>query len=211
VAGLVWEVAAVRARLVALAGADRGLRRFGASEHRYWLRPVLPPAVVAAFESQHGVVLPAAYRSFLLDVGDGGAGPCYGIFPLSGAGMNPSELEERLVPGQLAAPFPHTSAWNPPTYLPANGRPGPAPLAPAGSDRPVPAAGTLSEDDYFDPRWTAGSMVIAHHGCGAFYRLVLTGPARGQIWFDDRAADGGLRPDTPDFAHWYLDWLNQSI
>jgi hypothetical protein len=155
------------------------------------------------------VVLPAAYRCFLLEVGDGGAGPGYGIYSLSGDGMNPLELEERLVPGQLAAPFPHTSAWNPPNYLAGPDRPAPDPPTPAGPDLPVPLAGALTEEEYFDRRWTGGSMVLAHYGCGAFYRLVLTGPARGQIWFDDRVADGGLRPDAPDFAHCYHDWLDQ--
>lgn len=207
-AGWVWEASGVRAGLAALAAADPGLRGFGASQHRYQLRAVLPLAVVTAFEAEHSVVLPAAYRGFLLEVGDGGAGPCYGISPLSGDGMSPLDLEERFVPGQLATPFPHTSAWNPANYRPEHGPLRPDRAAPAGPDRPVPA-GALTEEEYFDRRWTGGSMVLAHYGCGAFYRLVLTGPARGQIWFDDRVSDSDLRPDAPDFAHWYHDWLNQ--
>ena len=83
------------------------------------------------------------------------------------------------------------------------------------SDYSVPEADRLSpadmmtEDEYFDERRTSGSLVIAEFGCGAFYRLVITGPARGQVWFDDRAADGGLTPEA-EFRAWYLDWLRPS-
>jgi hypothetical protein len=36
--------------------------------------------------------------------------------------------------------------------------------------------------------------------------LVVTGPARGQVWIDDRGADAGIDPET-DFTDWYLGWL----
>jgi hypothetical protein len=53
---------------------------------------------------------------------------------------------------------------------------------------------------------TTSSLVIAEFGCGAFHRLIITGSTRGQVWFDDRAADGGLTPEA-DFPDWYHDWL----
>jgi hypothetical protein len=68
----------------------------------------------------------------------------------------------------------------------------------------------LTEEEYFGDRWTAGSMVITEYGCSAFHRLVITGPARGQLWFDDRAADGGLSPDATNFDRWYHDWLHNA-
>jgi hypothetical protein len=64
----------------------------------------------------------------------------------------------------------------------------------------------MSEDEYFDLRWTAGSLIIAEFGCGAFHRLIVSGPARGQVWFDDCANDAGLTPGA-EFEPWYLDWL----
>jgi hypothetical protein len=56
-------------------GLDRAIR------HRHQLGPVLTAAQVTTFEAEHSVTLPTAYRSFLLDVANGGAGPHYGLFP----------------------------------------------------------------------------------------------------------------------------------
>lgn len=47
---------------------------------------------------------------------------------------------------------------------------------------------------YFGNYWTQGAIVICHYGCGAYFLLIVSGPERGQIWFDDRASDYGLSP-----------------
>lgn len=115
--------------------------------------------------------MPEPYRRFLLEVGDGGAGPYYGLTRLG------------QTPEFPAGPFLHASAWNPNAVRPE-----------------------MSEDEYFDARWVAGSMVICEFGCGAYCRLVLTGPARGGVWLDGRSSDGGIVP-LADFRAWYLDWI----
>lgn len=82
-------------------------------------------------------------------------------------------------------PFPHTEFWNPnSTEL------------------------TMTDDESFAPKRVTGSIIIDHYGCGHFYRLVVTGSARGQVWFDGRAGDDGLAPG-PDFATWYQTWLTE--
>src|SRR5690349_2207322 len=60
---------------------DRRHRVFGSGSHQYRLNPSLPVAVIEAFEERHGVSLPEDYRHFLAEIGDGGAGPYYGVFP----------------------------------------------------------------------------------------------------------------------------------
>jgi hypothetical protein len=58
-----WEVAAVRARVAALAAEDPDLLRYGADEHRYAFGPTVPESRVAGFEARHGVRLPGKLSS----------------------------------------------------------------------------------------------------------------------------------------------------
>lgn len=83
--------------------------------------------------------------------------------------------EENARPGHLATPFPHTSEVR------------------AGDDL---------DDDEWDAL-TTGSMIIGgHSGCGSMARLIVTGPAAGQVWEDCLSVNGMLYPG-PSFGVWY--------
>jgi hypothetical protein len=123
------------------------------------------------------VRLPDSYRDFLLKVGDGGAGPGYGLYRLDGTLMRQPRLDDwHRLDGFLTTPFPHRAYWND------------------------------NSDDYASPWHAAGALPIGTLGCTMDMILVITGPARGQVWMDDRGADGGLIPDS-DFQTWYRGWL----
>lgn len=62
---------------------DKNFRVFGAASHRYELNPTLSESDIREFEAKHDVSLPPDYRWFLEEVSNGGAGPSYGILPLS--------------------------------------------------------------------------------------------------------------------------------
>jgi hypothetical protein len=79
-----WATA--RDAVRALAAADPGLRRFGASVHRYELAPPLDAAAVAALEHRLDAALPDDLRALVSELGAGGAGPGYGIIPVDAAG-----------------------------------------------------------------------------------------------------------------------------
>jgi len=92
----------------------------------FLLNPVLPEQEVLAFAQRYQIELPADYRYFLTTVGNGGAGPFYGIFPLGQAdGLGHSleswaEADEFV--GKRSEPFTLTNSWNdldgrPPTEL----------------------------------------------------------------------------------------------
>lgn len=59
---------------------DRGLERFGAHSHQYKLAAPASEGKIQKFEERFGFRLPEEYREFLLRMGDGGAGPYYGIY-----------------------------------------------------------------------------------------------------------------------------------
>jgi hypothetical protein len=69
--------------LARLRAADTSFRVFGSKQHRYRLGQTLSESELAAFESANRIRLPDDYRWFLAAVGNGGAGPFYGVEPLS--------------------------------------------------------------------------------------------------------------------------------
>ena len=71
---------------------DRDLSRFGADQHEYQLKPPASEEAVAAFEARFHVSLPEGYRDFLLWMGNGGAGPFYGLYRLGEA--KPGQLPD---------------------------------------------------------------------------------------------------------------------
>jgi hypothetical protein len=179
---VLWDRAEVVGRLNFLQRADPGFTRFGSAKHRYLLNQPLTQSEVTAFEARYAVSLPEDYRSFLLEVGDGGAGPFYGIFRLDRSHLS---ARDDLLPGFLAGEFPHAKPWN-----------------------DVGDNGPDSEEEYFDPAHICGSLNLSHQGCGYMVRLVLNGPQRGTLWEDGRCSDTGITPFAPGFAAWYLRWLN---
>jgi len=61
---------------------DKHREVFGASKHQYRLNPVVSIDKIHRFESQYNVKLPEEYIFFLTMVGNGGAGPYYGLYML---------------------------------------------------------------------------------------------------------------------------------
>src|SRR5262245_26546599 len=97
------------------AAVRESLERLRSASHVPLLRPPLSESEVQAFESRYRIRLPADYREFITTVGNGGAGPYRGLYPL-GHGhdlrtLTPwAESDGRV--GVLSEPFPRTRPWN---------------------------------------------------------------------------------------------------
>lgn len=80
-----------------LSSLDPKQRVFGANfqnklGHRYTFNQPLAESEVVSFEREHAIALPSDYREFVTQVGDGGAGPHYGVRRLADA-ASASDLE----------------------------------------------------------------------------------------------------------------------
>jgi SMI1 / KNR4 family (SUKH-1) len=208
----------VRERLARLAAESDAGKIFGSGSHRWQLEPPLSAAELAEVEAQLQVELPGEYRSFLLEAGRGGAGPAYGLFPLrrvdgrwqwEGDGASLTDLDT------LSQPFPHVEAFNP-----ADGLPDP----PDEDDYDSVEAFNEAEYAYWEqhnmvvyrPEHSIGLLSPCHFGCALRAALVVSGPARGQMWADDTADGEGFEPVRDDagtplgFARWYRRWLDDA-
>jgi len=187
---------------------------FGADGHSFVLNSPLSESDVLAFENRHRVRLPAEYRSFLVHVGNGGAGPFYGIFPLGkmdgSSGQLYEDIQHGRVVGDLAKPFPLRKAWNDLAGAPAEEM---MELDLEAYDQQL----LEFEQRYFDPSIVNGALPICHMGCAMRVFLIVAGDETGNLWLDDRASDNGVSPiflkcrSRATFASWYLEWLEEAL
>jgi len=166
---------------------------------------------VAGFERGHAVRLPESYRWFVTAIGDGGAGPGYGVLKLGEMDDDfgyASWREGDGFVGKLERPFPFTERWND-----LSGRPSEELLE--RDERAYEAQLDQFEKGYFAP--IDGAIPICHFGCAIRVWLVVSGSEYGHLWRDDRASDGGWEPiSLPDkprltFLDWYCRWVEYAL
>lgn len=190
------QLARIKTKLKELKRVDKGYSVFGAEKHRYKLNRRLEEKTLVNFEKKFKIKLPQGYRSFLKELGNGGAGPYYGLEPLENgryAGLHYKDCEDLINP---SLPFFHTEAWNFPEdeFTEAN------------------------EPEYFNNKWVNGMLRVSDYGCGMSLNIVVTGAEYGNIWVDSRVNDAGVFPDPffkptgrVDFLEWYELWLELSL
>lgn len=181
------------------AAREAGLRPFGFETKELVLARPIEQDVVTAFEARHGVILPLEYRAFLMMVGNGGAGPGYGLLALEKAVWDYGE--KPLPDDLLRVPFRHTAPYDPEkddeieTLLERAER----------GDVPEAHADAIMGYE------TAGTLMLCDEGCGYHHRLVVTGPTRGSVWIDGRGGSGGFGPLGVGFLEWYERWLDDVL
>lgn len=62
---------------------DSRYELFGADKHKYRLNPPISASFVRSLEEKYEFSFPTDYFHFVTEIGDGGAGPDYGIYPLN--------------------------------------------------------------------------------------------------------------------------------
>jgi len=186
---------------------------FGAESHGFLLNQPLSEADAIAFERLHSVILPKDYRQFLTCVGNGGAGPFYGIFPLGmmdeDFGLREWQEEDGSV-GVLTEPFLLEEGWNDLSNMPT------ADLIDQNQseyDRQLEAF----DRNYWRTSLLNGAVPICHEGCALRIWLVVNGAQAGFLWEDSRSEHGGINPlmlaggSPATFASWYDEWMNACL
>lgn len=199
----------IKNKLEQLRQLDTNFEVFGSEKHRYMLNPIVQIDTIKQFETKHKITLPSEYVAFLTILGNGGAGPFYGLEPLENTLFDDLDYLHNDSLLDPSKPFLHTEAWN------------------------MEFEPTVSEDEnqeendrqyeeftdlYFDIEQINGVIAICNYGCGISLNLVVNGQEYGNIWTDDRGNEGGIYPTVQlgekgriHFLDWYELWLDKSI
>lgn len=194
---------------------ESGASIFGSEVHRLRLNAPLKKSEALEFEKTHRIPLPVDYRAFITSIGNGGAGPFYGVFPLGyrdasvGSDLEAWREDDGFV-GILSKPFPHDKSWNDLSRMP-----------PPELEESDPAAYQMQQDNFDTQYWSStlvnGAIPICHEGCAMRIWLVVTGPQAGYLWRDKRSEFSGICPvmlkngSPATFTTWYREWLRIAL
>lgn len=213
------DQATVLRQLNELSRRDPQRQIFGSRVHDYRLRPPLPASELESFEAKYAVSLPSDYKTFITQIGHGGAGPYYGLFPFGEQddARDFCKWEGGGLVGDLSRPFPHGTDWNLPDSFWQTLPDPPPEISLEEEDRLMQAWDAELEQRYWNPAIMDGAIPICHLGCALRQWLVINGDQRGIVWNDFRADQRGLSPVRDSagrpmsFRDWYMAWLQESL
>ena len=183
---------------------DSKYELFGASTHKYKLNPPIEASFVRIIEEKYGFTLPEDYFHFITEVGDGGAGPDYGIQPFTNFLTEGTDTYSKQYWEEyrysLAKPF------------------APRPMALEDIEEyaiVTEEAYEKNPDHYFiceedlETKFcdTDGYLTLGTHGCQWDFGLIITGEKRGQVFDYDN--EGGFRFMAGGFTEFYQKWLDR--
>lgn len=167
---------------------DSSLEAFGAHSHQYKLAAPASEAKIKKFEERFGFRLPEEYREFLLRMGDGGAGPYYGLYGLEKLKNELSDNSDYPVLEEMIL-YPKMSDedW----------------------DRAADPEGRRRGEEVHP---YAGILPIGSQGCTLMTGLALNGPYQGQvIYYDEDFCGKPFFVREKGFLAWYERWLREVI
>ncbi|XZF15631.1 SMI1/KNR4 family protein [Chitinophagaceae bacterium MMS25-I14] len=198
------QINRIKDKLDKLRNADHDFEIFGSETHEYKLKPSKTEQELEKFETENQITLPEEYREFLLYVGNGGAGPYYGLEPLEDGRETDLDFKNGKDLIELSKPFPFTEHWNV-EFEEMN-------------DENYEEIEQQKVEKYYDNKFVNGLLRISNFGCGVRMNVVVNGQEKGNIWVDDRVNENGLFPDPYfdatgkiTFLDWYELWLDKSL
>jgi hypothetical protein len=141
--------------------------------YSYNLNQPLSLAEVESFERAHAIALPPDYRAFLLNVGDGGAGPYDSLYHLStklgryfrGVG----KYSDNTYPERLHQPFPLADSLILFKECAPDQRFETWAFRYCRDDDEVARQMEERAERFDDPAYSCGTLELSHFGCGIFF------------------------------------------
>ena len=185
---------------------DPQLEMFGVSEHQYRLGAPVDLTFVRSIEEKYHFRFPEDYVQFITEVGDGGAGPGYGLYPFSyycteAESAKEANAREKYLHrlGRELRLLPIEPEWledfcisqekkrkNPEKYF-------------RGSSESFNWHNGVLYGPY-------GFFHLGTHGCWRDFGLVTAGERYGQVFIYD--TEGAFELAASSFQAFYQDWLD---
>lgn len=203
------QIERIKEKLWRLKREDVAFEIFGSDVYEYKLNAPLSVDEINKFEKKYGIKLPAGYALFLQKIGNGGAGPFYGLARLENSVFSDMDYPNENNKVNPSLPFPLTE--------------------PLQMD--LDRFEEFRDDKIFQEKyWSAenanGLLRLCNFGCGIFINLIVNGQEYGNMWTDNRSNDGGIYPsinlenypplelekeERLNFLDWYEFWLDKSL
>ena len=213
------QIERIKNKIDRLRDNDTELTVFGSATHKYLFNSVLTIEQIEQFQADNNVELPKGFVSFLTLIGNGGAGPFYGVHSLEESRINFYDNSDKANHQyfDLSKAFPHTKGWNVEKELEELYE---------KIEEANEAGDVELEEELFEQKWEMiggkehdfGRLNTTDYGCGIQISLIVNGQEKGNMWTDDRTNDAGLYPTTElgnkdkiNFLDWYELWLDNSL
>lgn len=191
---------AIKSKLADLKVQDKEMKVWGAGDdlffrtigHHYDLKPVVSEAEMVAIEKKLGITVPEEMRAFYTQVGNGGAGPAWGLF----------QLEYTFPEEEFLKDYPQFCSMT----------------CDYGDDYANGIKGQLDKDPRYMEKVEGfgGFLKLADYGHGMTAYMVVGGDQQvGKMWF--LLEDGDVLQIAPmvkkgedwqmSFLDWYEGWL----
>ena len=173
----------IRKQIQKAANKDPEYKVFGAQKHKYQLNPVTTIEKIRQFEQKYSLKLPEEYVFFLTQVGNGGAGPYYGLYSLEEVEKYNMDYQQEPEVEALIDVSLSREKWN------------------------KAVCEMEDSDEKYDEilrRIAAGILVIGTQGCTYDNLLMCRGSESGKMVY----IDWNLEEDAPPFLTGmsFLDW-----
>ena len=199
----------IKQKLKELKATDVNFEVFGSEEHRYSFNPVLTENEITSFEKKHNLTLAEEYRLFIKEIGNGGAGPFYGLLSLE-------DNEDQSVNLDFDFPFDAENPLSLDKYAEYNEKIAGAYEANNMDEEQAltDLKDSLIEEEYQNA--IKGITFLCHEGCCMFNVLILKGKDKGTVWWFNFSDEVGVLPiihkeKSVSFLDWYEIWLDDSL
>lgn len=172
---------------------DHNFKVFGSKKHKYILNPVISLDQIRLFEQKYQITLPKEYVYFLTQIGNGGAGPYYGLYSLETVEQKNYYLKESVQNPVFIDKTLTPELWKEKTQILED------------SD--------CSDEVYdeIESQVAAGGLEIGTQGCSYGNILMYKGSETGKIvYFDwDISSESSPYLTGMTFLDWYLSFFEE--